>query len=269
MENQVQLFESEEFGRIRVVEIDGQPWFVAKDVCDVFGETNRNRAMQSLDDDEKGYTQTNTPGGQQQIAIVNESGLYSLLFVMKPSKARGVSKDYIIERETKLKDFRRWVTHKVLPSIRQHGTYITDAVLDEMTRSREFADNLLHRLQSERHKTAAMREYIDELVPKAWYYDVILQSGNAIQVSIIAKDYGMSAVAFNRLLHGLKIQYRVGDTWVLYQKYAGKGYTKSRTYYTASGCCVIHTYWTYRGRFFLYETLKALGILPLIESSRG
>ena len=148
MENQVQLFESEEFGRIRVVEIDGQPWFVAKDVCDVFGETNRNRAMQSLDDDEKGYTQTNTPGGQQQIAIVNESGLYSLLFVMKPSKARGVSKDYIIERETKLKDFRRWVTHKVLPSIRQHGTYITDAVLDEMTRSREFADNLLLRLQS-------------------------------------------------------------------------------------------------------------------------
>ena len=153
-----------------------------------------------------------------------------------------------------------------MPSIRQHGAYITDAVLDEMTRSREFADNLLHRLQSERHKTAAMREYIDELSPKARYCDVILRCQNAIQVSLIAKDYGMSAVAFNRLLHGLKIQYRVGDTWVLYQKYAGKGYTKSRTYYTASGCCVIHTYWTQEGRFFLYETLKSLGILPLIES---
>ena len=77
--------------------------------------------------------------------------------------------------------------NEILPSIRQHGAYITDAVLDEMTRSREFADNLLHRLQSERHKTAALREYIDELVPKVRYYDVILQSGNAIQVSIIAK----------------------------------------------------------------------------------
>ena len=156
-----------------------------------------------------------------------------------------------------------------MPSIRKHGAYITDAVLDKMTRSREFADNLLHRLQSKRHKTAAMREYIDELSPKARYCDTILRCQNAIQVSIIAKDYGMSAVAFNRLLHNLKIQYRVGDTWVLYQRFADKGYTKSRTYYTASGDGIVHTYWTQRGRFFLYETLKALGILPLIESCQG
>jgi len=258
MENQVQLFESEEFGRIRVVEVDGQPWFILKDICYVLNLSNPTMIAERLDDDEKEILKPK-PGlvldiPNRGLIIVNESGLYAVIIRSDKPEA---------------KKFRRWITNEILPSIRQHGAYITDAVLDEMTRSREFADNLLHRLQSERHKTAAMREYIDELSPKARYCDVILRCQNAIQVSLIAKDYGMSAVAFNRLLHNLKIQYRIGGTWLLYQKYAGKGYTKSRTYYTASGCCVIHTYWTQEGRFFLYETLKALGILPLIESCRG
>ena len=72
--------------------------------------------------------------------------------------------------------------------------------------------------------------------------------------------------SFNRLLHDLGIQYRVGGTWVLYQRHADKGYTKTRTYYTASGGCVIHTYWTQTGRLFLYDTLDASGILPLMET---
>jgi len=164
MENQVQLFESEEFGRIRVVEIDGQPWFILKDICYVLNLSNPTMIAERLDDDEKEILKPK-PGlvldiPNRGLIIVNESGLYAVIIRSDKPEA---------------KKFRRWITNEILPSIRQHGAYITDAVLDEMTRSREFADNLLHRLQSERHKTAAMREYIDELVPKARYCDVILR----------------------------------------------------------------------------------------------
>lgn len=116
---QIKLFENQEFGKVRTVTIDGDPWFVAADVCNIFGETNRNRAMQSLDSSEKGYTQMDTPGGKQRVAIVNEPGLYSLLFAMQPSKARGVSDHYITLRQEKLKGFKRWVTSEVLPALRK------------------------------------------------------------------------------------------------------------------------------------------------------
>lgn len=119
----LQFFKNEQFGIIRTMLIDDEPWFVAKDVCDAFGETNRNRAMQMLEDDEKGYTQMTTPGGIQQVAIVNEPGLYSLLFAMRPEKARGVADEYIVERQEKLRAFKRWVTHEVLPAIRRTGVY--------------------------------------------------------------------------------------------------------------------------------------------------
>lgn len=115
----LKLFENEEFGKVRTVTIDGEPWFVASDVCNIFGETNRNRAMQSLDSSEKGYTQMDTPGGKQRVAIVNEPGLYSLLFAMQPTKARGVSDQYITLRQEKLKGFKRWVTSEVLPALRK------------------------------------------------------------------------------------------------------------------------------------------------------
>lgn len=120
--NEIQIFNYEEVP-IRTVMRGGEPWWVAKDVCEVFGETNRNRAMQVLDDDEKGYTQIATPRGLQKMAIINEPGLYRLLFAMQPEKARGVSDEYIAKRQAQLKKFTRWVTHEVLPAIRKTGIY--------------------------------------------------------------------------------------------------------------------------------------------------
>ncbi len=119
----VRIFENDQFGNVRVVMKDDEPWFVAADVCDVFGETNRNRAMQALDADEKGYTQTHTLGGEQRMAVVNEAGLYSLLFAMRPRKARGVSEERIEQRQSKLRSFKRWITHEVIPSLRKTGSY--------------------------------------------------------------------------------------------------------------------------------------------------
>ena len=103
---------------VRVIEIDEEPWFVAADVCNYFGVTNRNRALQRLEDDEKGGTQLSTRGGMQNVTIINESGLYSLLFALQPQKARGVTQEQVVERTLQIESFRRWVTSEVLPSIR-------------------------------------------------------------------------------------------------------------------------------------------------------
>ncbi len=134
-----------------------------------------------------------------------------------------------------------------------------------MLRSPEFSDALIRKLAEERKKSAALEELAEELTPKAMYCDIILQSRSVVPVSLIAKDYGISATAFNRLLHKLGIQYRVYETWLLYQKFAGRGYTQTRTYHVGERTSATHTCWTQKGRLFLYETLKECGFLPLIE----
>ncbi len=109
--------------KVRMVEIEGEPWFALKDVCEIFGETNYRRVANRLDEDEKGVSQIDTPGGKQKMTVINEVGLYSALFAMQPEKARGVDDEYIAKRQAQLKRFKRWVTHEVLPSIRKYGFY--------------------------------------------------------------------------------------------------------------------------------------------------
>ena len=110
MDNKIEVFKNEQFGEVRTILIGGDPWFVVADVCAYFGVANRNRIMQNVDAEDKGGTQMDTPGGVQTVAIVNESGLYSVLFALQPTKARGVSKEHIEERQKKLHDFKRWIT---------------------------------------------------------------------------------------------------------------------------------------------------------------
>lgn len=109
-------------------------------------------------------------------------------------------------------------------------------------------------------------QIIQELQPKATYYDLILQSESLVAISVIAKDYGMSAKKLNNLLHELKVQFKQGKTWLLYQKYADKGYTQSKTHTIDAERSQMHTYWTQKGRLFIYDLLKnKKGILPKIE----
>lgn len=181
--NELSIFKSEQFGEVRTLTINKEPWFVAKDVCDVFGETNRNRAMQTLDDDEKGYTQMETPGGMQKISIVNESGLYALLFAMQPSKARGVDEKYIAEREQKLKNFKRWVTHEVLPQIRKHGVYATEEVLNNP----DLWIKALQELKAERERSAKLSEAILKDRPKVIFANAVSVSEGTILIGELAK----------------------------------------------------------------------------------
>lgn len=111
-------------------------------------------------------------------------------------------------------------------------------------------------------------QQIAELQPKGTYYDLVLQCKNLLSVGQIAKDYGKSPQWLNDKLHELKVQYKQGNVWLLYQKYADKGYTKSKTQPITRSTgpdVVLHTYWTQKGRLFIYELLKSQGILPNVE----
>ncbi|MCK9324460.1 MAG: ORF6C domain-containing protein [Bacteroidales bacterium] len=117
--------------QVRTIVKDGEPWFVAKDVCEIFGDTNYRRSTGKLDSDEKGVSQINTPGGNQEMMVINEPGLYSLLFNMQPQKGNQ-PQDAIEERLTALKAFKRWITHEVIPSIRKTGMYQADALTPDV-----------------------------------------------------------------------------------------------------------------------------------------
>lgn len=115
-------------------------------------------------------------------------------------------------------------------------------------------------------------QLIGELKPKADYTDKILQSKSLVPITAIAKDYGMSGQAFNKILHGLKIIYRIGNQWLLYSKYQACGYTSSETVQieTSEGPkVVLNTKWTQKGRLFLYEMLKKQNIIPMIEQQKS
>lgn len=117
-------------------------------------------------------------------------------------------------------------------------------------------------------QNAQKEQIINELRPKATYYDLVLQNKSLLSISKIAKDYGMSAIAMNSLLHELGVQFKQGDCWLLYQKYANKGYTQSKTHIIDGDRSKLNTYWTQKGRLFIYDLLKTRGILPLIERDK-
>lgn len=138
-----------------------------------------------------------------------------------------------------------------------------------MARALHFANRQLELVQKQNTElletVVVQNQQIAELKPKATYYDVVLKCRDAVNISVIAKDYGMSGRKFNELLHELGVQYKFRKTWLLYQQYAECGYTQSRTYAIDENRSVMHTYWTQKGRLFLYDLLKKDGILPIME----
>lgn len=130
-------------------------------------------------------------------------------------------------------------------------------------------DSLKERCKFLGGQVVEQQKVIEKLEPKASYYDLVLQCKDLIATTVIAKDYGMSASGFNKMLKDFGIQYKQGDTWVLYSKYQGYGYlqTKTHNYADTDGVqhAKQHSYWTQKGRLFLYEKLKNKGVMPLME----
>ena len=165
--------------------------------------------------------------------------------------------------------FQDWVTSEVLPSIRKHGAYMTDEKIEEVLLNPDTIIKLATELKTERERRSIAEQRVNELTPKASYYDLVLSNKSLVTITQIAKDYGMSGQAMNHKLHDLGVIYKQGDTWLLYSKYQRTGWTHSETIMVpkADGTqkAVMHTKWTQKGRLGLYELLKRHGILPLIE----
>lgn len=270
--NKLEIFKNEKFGEVRTIVIDNEPWFVAADVCKVFGISNGRNITARLDDDEKGVCVVDTLGGKQNVTTVSEAGLYHMLFTMEPKNARGITDEEMQCRLDKLKQFKRWVTHDVIPSIRKHGAYMTENTLESCINNPDFAIGLLTALKEEREKSNVLKakvteqnKQIEEMKPKASYYDIILNCKDSMPITNISKDYGMSAKAMNAKLHELGVQYKQSGMWLLYQKYANMGYTQSKTFAIDTDNSHMHTYWTQKGRVFLYNLLKENDIIPTME----
>lgn len=249
--NELQVFKNQEFGSVRTLVINSEPWFVGKDVAEALGYKNTKDALaKHVDSEDKeilksqNATLENIPN--RGVTVVNESGLYSLVLSSKLPSA---------------KKFKRWVTSEVLPALRKTGQY----QVKELSGSELMAKALIEA----QNVLAAKDKVIEEMKPKASYYDVILNCNGLLATSVIAKDYGWSAIRLNEYLHKKGIQFKQGKTWLLYQKYATEGYASTKTHEhlgnDGTNHANVHTYWTQKGRRFIYDLLKNDGIVPLIE----
>lgn len=242
---------------VRTVEVNGEPWFVGKDVADVLGYQNASKALSDhVDDDDKLNNESLSSLGQRGGWLINESGVYALIFGSKLPNA---------------KDFKHWVTSEVLPSIRKTGSYsLTDSyqIEDPIERAKRWIEEQQEKKQLQL-TVSVQTQQIAELQPKASYYDVVLNCKDLLSITDIAKDYGKSGKWLNKHLYEKGVQFKQAGIWLLYQKYAEQGYTSTKTQpYAGSDGEVhskVHTYWTQKGRLFIYELLKAEGILPIVE----
>ena len=242
-----QIFKNAEFGQIRTCMVNGETYFVGKDVASALGYTNPQKAIRDHIDEEDKLGERIVQSGQaRETIVINESGLYSLILSSKLESA---------------KRFKRWVTSEVLPAIRKNGRY-------ELEQQNTQLSNQNRMLES---RNTLLEEITAQQKPLTDYARIILSSTQTVTVTQIAQDYGYGPVRFNELLFRLHIQHKVGGQWILYIPYLNKGYVQSFSSYFVKPDGEIqvklHTRWTQSGRLFLYEELKRAGILPLIEKN--
>ena len=260
-ENELAIFNNEEFGDVRTIMIDGKPYFCAKDVAGALGYAKPRNAVATHC---KGALKRGvlTEGGNQEMTFIPEGDIYRLIIRSKLPSAE---------------KFESWVMDEVLPQLRQTGSYTMTKqdsymIEDPIERAKRWIEEQEEKkmLEKENKKllqdTKIQQQVIGELQPKADYTDIILKSNSSMNVSQIAKDYGMSAKKLNSILHDLGVQYKSNGQWLLYSNFHDKGYTKSETgTYDNGNQTYVHTKWTQKGRLFLYELLKKNDVLPIIE----
>lgn len=185
--NELKIFESPVFGSIRTVEIDSTPYFVGKDVAEVLGYSNSRDALaKHVDDEDKGVAKCDTLGGNQELTVINESGLYSLILSSKLPKA---------------KEFKHWVTSEVLPAIRKHGMYATEELLDNP----DFAIKVFAELKAEREKRKVLESTVKEQEqqiqadkPKVVFADAVTTSKTSILIGDLAKLLKQNGIAMGQ-----------------------------------------------------------------------
>lgn len=261
MSNQITIFTNPTFGEIRTAGTADEPMFCLADVCKVLElqvTPTKNRLNQ------KGVNSINTltNGGRQSMLFINEQNLYKV--IMRSDKPQA-------------EPFQDWVCGEVLPTIRKTGGYI--AAHAQMTDEEIMAaalrigeatirkrDERIRQLEAEAKQKDIL---INDMRKGNDYLNAILQSNGTVTTTQIAQDYGMSAVALNRKLAEMRVQHKVNGQWILYATHQAKGYVHSRTlnltHRDGRPYTCMMTEWTQRGRLFLYDALKEVGVLPLIE----
>lgn len=247
--NTPQIFNFEQ-NEVRTFLENDIPYFVANDVAKTLGYKNPSDATNKHCKKAVKTWGSDSLGRRQSFKVIPESDVYRLIIKSNLPSAE---------------KFEAWVMEEVLPQIRKHGMYATDELLNNPDLLIEVAT----KLKEEKTLRLIAEQRVNELQPKADYYDRILNNKGLVTVSTIAKNYGMSAVSFNKLLHELGIQFNQSGTWLLYSKFQDKGYTHIEPfdYEDKNGNRQVKTRmkWTQKGHIFLYETLKKNNYLPMIE----
>jgi prophage antirepressor-like protein len=251
----VQIFNNPKFGNIRALEIDSNPYFVGNDVATCLGYAKpRNAITQHVDnEDALKWGVPDNQGLTQETIVINESGVYSLVFGSKLQAA---------------KDFKRWVTSEVLPAIRRTGGYMVSTPYETpeqiMARALIVAQETIKRTEDRARMLSEQNELQKQQLqlsaPKVRYFDSVLQSAQTYTMTQVAKELDMSCVALENRLQGMNVIFRQSGQFMLYAKYTGKGYMKSRTHHftRSDGSPGTNTIsvWTEAGRRFVHELLK-------------
>lgn len=247
MGNQLQAFTNAAFDTIRTINEEERILFCGRDIAAALGYANTKDALARHCKGVVKRYPLQTPGGIQQTRFITEGDVYRLIVSSKLPAAQ---------------QFEKWVFDEVLPTIRRHGVYAIDQLLDDD----EFLEQALAHLRAERTKRLIAEQLLAEATPKVSYYDIVLQSDSLLSATEIAKDYGLSAKRLNQILRDEKIQFHRAGRWFLYADYAQRGFAQSKTHEYAPGKMRTHMYWTQAGRLFIYDLLKnRCGILPVIE----
>lgn len=231
IQNGIEVFENPIFGQIRMVMVDDEPWFVAKDISDKLGYAQTSNMMKRIDDED--FKSSVLDGMNMKSLLINESGLYSAIIGSKLPSA---------------KQFKHWVTSEVLPSIRKHGAYATKDTIDKIINNPDYGIMLLQNLKEEREKReeAERRNAILSHVNKTY------------TMTEIAKELGLrSANELNKWLSDMHIQYKVNGTWVMYSDYSDKGYEDIKQEVLDSGRVVYHRKITQIGREFIINLFQS------------
>jgi prophage antirepressor-like protein len=226
---EMEIFKNDEFGEIRTLEKDNEVWFVVKDICDILGLTNVSESLKRVDKEDLTSIKLNSGGQNRLMKIVNESGLYSLILTSNKNEA---------------KSFKRWVTSEVLPTIRKHGIYATDNVIENILNNPDYGIKLLEKLKEER-QARLEAEHTNK---------ILMHHKKLYTATEIAKELGLSsAKKLNDMLSRDKIQFKQNGTWILYSNYSDLGYVHIKQEVLDNGKIIYHRKWTQEGRKFILE----------------
>ncbi len=240
--NELISFDNPEFGKVRSLLLNGEPWFVAIDVCAAI-EVDRT-AVRRLDDDEKGVHLMHTPGGDQRLGIINEYGLYSLI---------------LSSRKPEAKAFKRWITHEVIPAIRKHGAYMTDSLMDQVMQNPQMIYKMAEKLLAERNRADQLSRELQAAKPKAAYFDAFVHPGDCTNIRNTASELGIPQKEFITWLLKKQVLYRDHNGQLLpYSTYLHRGCFIVRDFVQNGHQCV-QTLFTPRGKDFVRRNAIDLG----------